>query len=359
MQLGATVAELMGDESEAWEYQVQEAAYLKEQSRQRESREGPTGGRLTAFKFMEMAVHAYQQLVSLAPDDDKKELMREEVAEARRETRRLIRQSEEEMQEHQVSIPIPREALEKGLIEPLLAAPPGDTMLLLAHHPELVPDIDDIRAQAADTAEQHPFHYLISQIRLRDGRKIGETSLQDDESAQLMEHLGYWFQIHIRLLDFALHRLREEDRFTANSFVEHIKQWEFVSEVDLPFIETGVERYFSGDFVSALHVLTPRVEHMLKSALEQVGVSPVAVPNQRQIREQTFGSFLHRLDVRESLGETIWYYLDFALVNERGLNIRNDVAHGWVASPQCNRYPVQVVLFAILLLTRLRRADGS
>jgi lysyl-tRNA synthetase class 1 len=359
MQLGATVAELMGDESEAWEYQVQEAAYLKEQARQRETREGPTGGSLTAFKIMEMAVHAYQRLVSLAPDDDKKELMREEVAETRREARRLIRQSEEEMQEHQVSIDVPRNGLEREVIEPLLESPPEETLAALACHPNLVPNIDDIRAQATEPVDQYLLHHLFSHIHLRDGRKVDEISLQDDESAQLMEHLGYWFKTHIRLLDFALHRLREEDRFTANSFVEHIKRWDFVSEVDLPFIETGVERYFSGDFISALHVLTPRVEHMLKSALEQVGVSPVAVPNQRQILEQTFGSFLHRPDVRESLGETIWYYLDFALVNERGLNIRNDVAHGWVASPQCNRYPVQVVLFAILLLTRLRRADGS
>jgi hypothetical protein len=357
MELGQDIANIEDDKTKVWDYRVQKADYLKQQSRKRESLEGPIEGSLIAFRFMEMTAHAYQRLISLAPDDDKKELMREEAAEALRETRRLICQSEEEMQEHQVSIPIPREALEKGLVEPLLAAPSGDTMLVLARHPELVPDIDNIRAQAADTAEQQPLHYLISQIRLRGGRKIDETSLYDDESAQLMEHLGYWFQMHIRLLDFALHRLKEESRFNANLFIDYIKQWEFLSEADLPFIETGIERYFSGDFISALHVLTPRVEHMLKSALEQAGVSSVVVPNQRQIREQTFGSFLHRPDVRASLGEAIWYYLDYALVNEWGLNIRNDVAHGWVGSPQCNRFPVQIILFAILLLTRLNRAD--
>lgn len=110
------------------------------------------------------------------------------------------------------------------------------------------------------------------------------------------------------------------------------------------------ERYFSGDFISALHILTPRIEHMLKSALEHVGVSPVAVPNERQFGEQTLGRYLHRLDVQENLGETIWHYLDYALVNERGLNLRNEVAHGWVKSRHCTRIPVQVVLFAILTL---------
>lgn len=358
MHLGAKVVESVGKESKAWNYRVQVAESLEEQSRRRESDDGPAGGSLPAFTLMEDASRAYQRCLSLAPTTEEKARIREKMQETRREVRRLIQQAEQEMNAHEVSISIPGEVLEKELIEPLLAAPSEDTFTRLAHCPDLVPDMDDIRAQAAETAEQHPLHYLISQIRLRDGRKVDETSLQDDESAQLTEHLGYWFQVQMRLLDIVLHRLREEGRFTASSLMEHIEQWELVSERDLPFIEKGVERYFSDDFISALHILTPRIEHMLKSALEQVGISPVAVPNERQVREQTFGTYLHRDDVQWNVGESIWHYEDYALVNEHGLNLRNDVAHGWVVSPQCNRMSVQVILFAILLLTRLHTVEA-
>jgi hypothetical protein len=358
MHLGARVAESIGKESKAWDYRVRVPESLEEQSRRRESDDGPAGGSLPAFTLMEDASRAYQRCLSLAPTREEKARIRDKMQETQREVRRLIQQAEQDMSAHEVSIPIPRKVLEKELIEPLLAAPSEDTFMLLAHCPDLVPDMDDIRAQAAETAEQHPLHYLISQIRLRDGRKVDETSLQNDESAQLTEHLGYWFQVQIRLLDIVLRRLREEGQFTASSFMQHIEQWQLVSERDLPFIQKGVERYFSDDFISALHTLTPRIEHMLKSALEQVGISPVAVPNERQVREQTLGTYLHRHDVQRNVGESIWHYLDYALVNERGLNLRNDVAHGWVVSPQCNRMSVQVILFAILLLTRLHTVEA-
>jgi hypothetical protein len=169
--------------------------------------------------------------------------------------------------------------------------------------------------------------------------------------------LDFWFQSHAQFLDFIFYRLREEGRFSTASFMAHLENWEFLDESDVPFIKVGLERYFADDFISALHVLTPRMEHMLKSAFEQVGLPPVAVPSQRQIREQTFGDFLRREEVRRALGEPIWYYLNYALVDERGWNLRNDVAHGWIASPACNRAAVQIVLFAILLLTRLHRAS--
>jgi hypothetical protein len=120
-----------------------------------------------------------------------------------------------------------------------------------------------------------------------------------------------------------------------------------------------LERYFAEDFISALHILTPRIEQMLKSAFEQAGLPPVAVPSQRQFREQTFGDFLRREEVRRALGEPIWYYLNYALVDERVWNLRNEVAHGWISAVDCNRVTVQVVLFAILLLTRLHRASES
>jgi len=117
-------------------------------------------------------------------------------------------------------------------------------------------------------------------------------------------------------------------------------------------LEKGINHYFADDHVSALHLLVPRIEHMLKSTFEQTGAPSVTVPNERQIREQTFGDFLRREDVRNILGESIWYYLNFALVDESGLNLRNDIAHGWIELESCNRLTVQISLYCILLLTK-------
>lgn len=355
MELASHVSNCLGDDVSAWSYQVQIGASLERESSDLENEEG---SKLAAYKFMEEAMHHYQRLVSVAPNDEEKGRLQEKVAETKREVRRLIREAESEMKLVSASVEIPRDILEQ-MIGPLLEVEPSKTFEFLSYLPFLLPDIDHIRKQALEAAEKYVFASLFGRVSLRNGRKVDEISGMEGESVQFLYHLDFWFQAYAQFLDFIFYRLREEGRFSTASFMAHLENWEFLDESDVPFIKVGLERYFADDFISALHVLTPRIEHMLKSAFEQVGLPPVAVPSQRQIREQTFGEFLRREEVRRVLGEAIWYYLSYALVDEKGWNLRNDIAHGWIASPNCNRTVVQIVLFAILLLTRLHRASES
>lgn len=354
MELASNVSNRLGDQTMAWDYLVQLAQSLEKEASLRENREGVSGGSSVAYKFMEDAMRFYQWLVSVAPSDSEKQRMQAKVQQAKREVRRLIRQAESEMQAISVSVEMPHDAIEQ-IVSPLLKVEPEQALELLAWAPFLLPDIEDLRRQAAKTAKKYVFASLFGRASLRNGRKVDETPTTVGEAAQFLDHLAIWFQTHAQLLNTILHRLREEKRFSSDSFMTHLHSWEFLDEADVPFIEVGLDHYLSDDFVSALHVLVPRIEHMLKSAFEQAGLPPIVVPNQRQIREQTLGDFLRREEVRQALGEDIWYYLYYSLVDERGLDLRNDVAHGWIVFPACSRVSVQIVLFAILLLTRLRR----
>jgi hypothetical protein len=347
MGLVSQICVLLEDRETAWRYRVRIAESFEKEARVQEN----SGGKLAAYKFMENALHVYQQLLSLAPSDEEKRRLREQLVGTQREVRRLIRLAEGEMKRTSISVEISGDELEE-LVKPLLEVEKGEALTFLSHHPALLPNIEELRRQSRENAKKYPLLNLLPTVSLRDGRKVGETT--PGEEATPIFDLHLWFQLHYRYLDYVFYRLREEGRFTAELYVAHLRAWEFFDEADARFIEIGLERYFADDCVSALHVLTPRVEHMLKSAFEQAGFPSVAVPNKKQIREETLGDFLRGKEVRTALGEDLWHYLYHLLVDERGFNLRNDIAHGWIEFSNCNRIPVQIVLFAILQLTRLK-----
>jgi len=287
MELATLISEKIGDDEAAWGNQIQIAEFFVEEARRLEN-EGTRGSKLNAYKFMENAMHFYLRLLSLAPNDEEKQRVQEKIEETKREVRRLIRLGQEEMVPIGASFQLSQKEIDE-MMAPLLVVELEQVLEQLRSMPDLLLEVDQIRRRANEASEKYLYPRLFGNVSLRDGRKVDETQPDEDETAQFLNHLNIWFQVHSQILDIVLHRLREEGRFTFDSFMVHFRQWELLDETDVPFIEVGLERYFAGDFISALHVLTPRIEHILKSAFEQAGLPPVAVPNQRQIRAQTFG----------------------------------------------------------------------
>lgn len=355
MQLARQVLTRLGEREAAWRYRVQIAESLEKEGTLRAKEEGGSGGKLVGYSFMEQAMRDYQQLISVAPNDGERQRLRQRFEETKRKVRQLIRLAESEMKSTSVSITVSHDDLEK-MIKPLLEADTNNVLQVLCSHPALLPHLDDLRQQARENAKKYPLWNSFTKNILRDGRKVAEIPSGVEETTPYFD-LDLWFQLHYKFLDFVFSRLKEARRFTKEMYLSHLQKWEFLDEEDILFIEVGLDRYFAEDFVSALHVLTPRIEHMLKSAFEQAGLPSVTVPDKKKIREGTLGNFLEQPDVKKALGEDLWHYLNFALSDERGFNLRNDIAHGWMRFVNCNRIPVQIVLFIILQLTQLQRVS--
>ena len=103
----------LGDDAIAWEYRVRVAEINENEAKAREGGEGITNGSLVPLKFIRDALHDYQNLVSIAPNEKEKSRMSGKVEEMKREIRRLIRQSENEMKTISVSVEVPKEKVEQ------------------------------------------------------------------------------------------------------------------------------------------------------------------------------------------------------------------------------------------------------
>jgi len=114
-------------------------------------------------------------------------------------------------------------------------------------------------------------------------------------------------------------------------------------------LRAGLERYFDGDYASAVHLLVPQLEATLRHLAHLVG-GPIVSTRQGTTQALTIGTVLDDPDVGALLGEDRAAFLRTLLVDPRAENLRNDVAHGLIDAAQCDRAMAQRVLAAFLLL---------
>lgn len=117
------------------------------------------------------------------------------------------------------------------------------------------------------------------------------------------------------------HMVEEQDLFdicSQSSAVPRGREW---------LVAKGLKAGFDGDFTVALHLLTPQLEHILRTQLGLAGVKTVKVEN--GISMENGLSNLAKLPETECiLGPDCTFELRALFCEHAGPNLRNELAHG-------------------------------
>ena len=140
-----------------------------------------------------------------------------------------------------------------------------------------------------------------------------------------------------------------------------------LDEGSLDLIQRGFERLLAGDFISATHILVPRIEDTLRQHLQATGVDTTDyVPfgdGTSRTDDATLGSLLHKKlpdgrSVRDYLGSDLWAHLDSVLNSQTGLNLRNDFAHGLARPGHCTPQVAGIAMSMLYLLASVATRSG-
>lgn len=87
-----------------------------------------------------------------------------------------------------------------------------------------------------------------------------------------------------------------------------------------------------------------------------MGISPLKhVPRHPGITDvKSMNNVLEDDEVRKMLPENIWRYLTLLFIERRGLNLRNDLAHGLVPIEGFNQAAANRVFHSLLVLSLIR-----
>ena len=207
----------------------------------------------------------------------------------------------------------------------------------------------DLRSKAIERLRSSPLQALfgasvMSQdgrvIAKRPGMSLGGTLTEDDEvaiRADMIRDYGIllsivvqgdiWPALEVMLLE---HRLREAD------FVTLAEQ--------SPVVPPGRERLFgkalfSGydrDFVSAIHLLVPQIEHMVRFHLKQAGATTTNLDGKGIENENGLATLMELPEADKIFGEDLAFEIRALFCDAFGPNLRNELAHGLLDDQACN-----------------------
>lgn len=210
--------------------------------------------------------------------------------------------------------------------------------------------VDQLHNDALKRMRQFPLQSLFSStmvmsqdgrvIAKRSGKSLGFESTSDDEASifpEMVRDYGIlvsivvqgdiWPALEVLLLE---HRLREAD------FIGLASQ--------SPIVPKGRERLFGKalffgfdrDFVSALHLLIPQIEHMVRVHLKQAGAKTSNLDKDGIENENGLSTLMDLPEATQVFGKDLAFELKALFCDAFGPNLRNALAHGLLEEDDCH-----------------------
>ncbi|PPJ91630.1 DUF4209 domain-containing protein, partial [Staphylococcus aureus] len=258
-----------------------------------------------------------------------------------------------EMNLIRIPIEFPKEEIDK-IIEGFISSDVQISLDKIAYSNDLIPKITVIEDLVDKLSKEFPLQGLISKGLLNDGKKVVETTTEEDNktinfNSNYMHHLN----INVELLLKAIFdKLISEFEISTEDFMQKFNKWELLDNKNVPFIEHGISRFLEKDYLSALHILVPQFESTVRRMFSKAGYSTTSIRKGNTQQEVTFNEFLLRDDVKSTLGNDVHKLIQIVMVEQSGLNLRNEIAHGLIELSNINYTKCILVIYLFLIFTR-------
>ena len=91
----------------------------------------------------------------------------------------------------------------------------------------------------------------------------------------------------------------------------------------------GLHRGFEFDFPTAVHILAPQLEKIVRDMVRDRGGNVSTIDPATSVENYiALGSLLDKPEALDALGEDLLFEIRSIFTDKRGPNLRNDVAHG-------------------------------
>lgn len=221
----------------------------------------------------------------------------------------------------------------------------------------LLPHYDCIKKDAKEIYEQSIIGKLgIALAPMNEKRKLDSISNETEHlNYQIIDFYNLNLQMiwNMRLFPIFI-GMMEKYRLTQSSIMHHLSQWELIDQTRLPIISKAIDRFFQNDYISSIHILVPQIEHQIRYMFEMIGYSTTNTPKGKSQEEQTLSAFLREEFVIKKLGIAVTKYFEILFTTKIGLNIRNNIAHGFLESKKFNLGFNIIIIYSLILLTRFR-----
>lgn len=209
----------------------------------------------------------------------------------------------------------------------------------------------ELEQQVQNTLEQAPLMAHITQMIFADDRvaaKIG--SVEEDSFGRLFHEAKIAFQLVRPWLVQAFRRLFEKHEIVP----EHFAGWANRHGLfdDMSLLVEGMRAWAQEDYVKAAHVLIPQIERALRKIADELGV-PVTKAHPTVSGASVaigMGEVLYNQKVAEALGPDATLHFQALYADPRGMNLRNEIAHGLMDADQFYWHLGNLIVHSLMML---------
>jgi lysyl-tRNA synthetase class 1 len=295
------------------------------------------GNAMLASTFLQTATDSFRDAGMQEESRRTRILMQEKIGEARSEMVPISGQVE----------------ISKDDIETFVAAVVtddlGSTFVRIAT--EFLPARRMLEEQAKATLKHAPLMAHIKQTIMADDHVAAVIgSVGEDPLGRLFLEIKFSFGFSALWLQQAFDRMLEKHEVVP----EHVVSWANRHGLfdDMSLLLEGVRAWVAGDLVKAVHVLVPQVEHALRSIAGQLG-RPVTKAHAKVPGVSIsigMGDILYSDEIAEALGPDLTLYFLALYADPRGLNLRNEVAHGLLGTSAIGDHLGRLLIHTLLVL---------
>ncbi|RRA50506.1 DUF4209 domain-containing protein [Acidipila sp. EB88] len=300
---------------------------------------------LLAIAWLQPVIEAYQQ-AGLKGEAERLSLVAAEKG----------RTLGDDLKHVKVEVPFDRDHFLKS-VDRLLAGDDLSTKLYLIAH-EFAPKAAQVRETVQHLSETAP---LLARITHQVIGPSGQTTAQigsvdEDLEGRLQSQTAQYIGILLPLLNHTLSELKLRDNPTTDQIIDVLFRCPLFNDCRKELLREGFGAYLGEDWVKAIHVLVPQMEEALRNLAAGIGI-----PVTKTVRTQpgltdlkNMGDVFNDARVRQVLGETMWRFLTVLYTDRRGINLRNNVAHGLVGPEAFNRSSSNLVFLSFFVIGSLR-----
>ena len=208
--------------------------------------------------------------------------------------------------------------------------------------------ISEMQDSAIKQLKQHPLSSLFGGTYMsRDGRVIAKTNgINFDDTpdgnhpnvqATVMRNHG----IHITLIVQgnilpALEILHLEHRIREVDFLSIVKQSPIVPPGREVLFAKGLYSGYDHDYVTALHLLSPQIENLVRYHLKNAGAKTSTLDSCGIENENGLSTLVALPEMKAVFGDDLTFEIKALFCDPLGANFRNELAHGLIDHNACN-----------------------
>jgi hypothetical protein len=224
---------------------------------------------------------------------------------------------------------------------------------------------DIVAARTSDAQQKYPLQSLVRKVVLGpDGRPLPRPS--DPTAARLFDEIEYYVrdtQLRLGLCLIEIEMLRDLDAWNEDLIMQALGSGLLFNAETLAAIRPGVVAYEAGRYWEAMHALVPQIERVIRELAQLFGAN--AYRYQSGTGEVLWSSLTMLLvlepvkavltKIRPDLADQLTYLL----VDSRGLNLRDNVAHGIVSNDSGTDMRALLCLLILLTLSLPHLSSGA